>query len=101
VASRPALAGGATRVAEALAAVDRIVGLHDLALEIKADPAYRRIGSLATTLSLPAARDLEPPVWLTLIELDRKARGEDGWVDKTWGVAWPYPASELQAVVGA
>ena len=29
------------------------------------------------------------------------ARGEDGWVDKTWGVAWPYPASELQAVVGA
>ena len=101
VASRPALAGGATRVAEALAAVDRVVGLHDLARAIKAEPAYRRIGSLATTLSLPAARDLEPPVWRTLIELDRKARGEDGWVDKTWGVAWPYPASELEAVVGA
>jgi sporulation-control protein spo0M len=36
-----------------------------------------------------------------LIELDRKARGENGWVDKTWGVAWPYPASQLHAVVAA
>ncbi|MGZ4755374.1 MAG: type IV toxin-antitoxin system AbiEi family antitoxin domain-containing protein [Acidimicrobiia bacterium] len=101
VASRPALAGGAVRVAEALAAVDRVVGLRDLASQVKADSAYRRIGSLAATLSLPVARNLEPPAWRTLIELDRKARGEDGWVDKTWGVAWPYPVSELQAVVGA
>jgi predicted transcriptional regulator of viral defense system len=101
VASRPTLAGGAARVAEALAAVDRVTGLRDLASEVKADAAYRRIGSLAATLSLPVARDLEPPAWRTLIELDRKARGEDGWVDKTWGVAWPYPVSELQAVVDA
>jgi predicted transcriptional regulator of viral defense system len=101
VASRPALAGGAARVAEALAAAHRVVGLRDLAGQIKADPAYRRIGSLATTLSLPVGRDLEPPAWRTLIELDRRARDEDGWVDKTWGVAWPYPASELQAVVDA
>jgi predicted transcriptional regulator of viral defense system len=101
VASRPALAGGAARVAEALAAADRLVGLRDLARQLNADPAYRRLGSLATTLSLPAGMDLEPPTWRTLIELDRKARGERGWVDKTWGVAWPYPASELQAVVDA
>lgn len=101
VASRPALSGGAARIAEALAAADRVVGLRHLAREIKADPAYRRVGSLATALSLPAGRDLEPPSWRTLIELDRKARGEGGWVDKTWGVAWPYPASELQAVVDA
>jgi predicted transcriptional regulator of viral defense system len=100
-ASRPALAGGAVRVAEALAATDRVVGLRELAREINADPAYRRIGSLATTLSLSVGRDLEPPEWRTLIELDRKARGEDGWVDKTWGVAWPYPESELQGVVNA
>lgn len=100
-ASRPALVGGAARVAEALAATDRVVGLRNLAREVKADPAYRRIGSLATSLSLPVSRDLQPPAWRTLIELDRKARGEDGWVDKTWGVAWPYPASELQAVVDA
>lgn len=101
VASRPALAGGAARLAEALAAADGVVGLRDLARDINADPAYRRVGSLATTLSLPVGRDLEPPEWRTLIELDRKARGEDGWVDKTWGVAWPYAASDLQAVVDA
>jgi hypothetical protein len=77
------------------------VGLRNLAREIGAESAYRRVGSLAATLSLPVARDLEPPVWRTLIELDRKARGEGGWVDKTWGVAWPYPASDLQAVVDA
>ena len=100
-ASRPALTGGATRVAEALAAVDRVVGLRDLAGEINAEAAYRRIGSIATTLSLPAAHGLEPPHWRTLIELDRQARREDGWVDKEWGVAWPYPKSELQAVVDA
>ncbi len=101
VASRPALAGGAARVAEALAGTDRVVGLRELAVEVKAEPTYRRIGSLAAALSLPATRDLEPPAWRTLIELDRKARGADGWVDKTWGVAWPYPVSELQAVVDA
>jgi len=61
VASRLALAGGAARVAEALAAVDSVVRLRDLAREIEADPAYPRIGSLAATLSLPVARDLEPP----------------------------------------
>lgn len=88
-------------MAEALAAADAVAGLRDLAREIGADPAYRRIGSIATTLSLPMARELEPPGWRSLIELDRKARGENGWVDKTWGVAWPYPASELEAVVAA
>lgn len=101
VASRPALAGGAARVAEALAGTDGVVGLRELAVEVKAEPAYRRIGSLAAALSLPATRGLEPPDWRTLIELDRNARGADGWVDKTWGVAWPYPVAELQAVVDA
>lgn len=54
---------------------------------------------MAATLSLSVGRGLEPPVWRSLIELDRKARGEKGWVDKIWGVAWPYPASELEAEV--
>ncbi|HEV2361047.1 MAG TPA: hypothetical protein VGS21_05050 [Acidimicrobiales bacterium] len=100
-ASRPHLVGGASRVAEALAAVEGVRGLRDLAGEINAEPAYRRIGSLATTLSLPSAQGLEPPTWRSLIELDRKARGEKGWIDKAWGVAWPYPASELDAIVAA
>ena len=37
----------------------------------------------------------------TAMNAHRKARGEKGWVDKTWGVAWPYPATELEAVVAA
>jgi predicted 3-demethylubiquinone-9 3-methyltransferase (glyoxalase superfamily) len=93
--------GGASRVAEALAAAGTVVGIRDLAREINADASYRRIGSIATTLSLPVAQGLELPVWRSLIELDRKARDENGWVDKTWGVAWPYPATELEAVVAA
>lgn len=100
-ASRPLLAGGASRVAEALAAADSVGELRDLASEINAEPAFRRIGSMATTLSLPVGRGLEPPLWRSLIELDRNARGKGGWVDKKWGVAWPYAASELEAVVAA
>jgi predicted transcriptional regulator of viral defense system len=100
-ASRPQLVGGATRIAEALAATRDTTGLVELAHGIGADAAYRRLGSIASTLSLPVARDLEPLPWRTLIELDRKARDQDGWVDKTWGVAWPYPASQLDAVVAA
>ncbi len=100
-ASRPGVVGGVSRVAEALAAVDNVAGLEDLASEIHAESAYRRIGSVATTLSLPAGRGLETPLWRSLIELDRNARGGDGWVDKKWGVAWPYAASELEAVVSA
>jgi predicted transcriptional regulator of viral defense system len=100
-ASRPQLSGGASRVAEALAAVKDTTGLLELARGADVIVAYRRIGSLATTLSLPVGRDLEPLPWKTLIELDRNARGEKGWVDKIWGVAWPYPASQLEAVVAA
>ena len=70
-------------------------------MEINADAGFRRIGSIAICLSLPVGRELEPPRWRTLVELDRKARGGAGWVDKAWGVAWPYPASELLAVVAA
>jgi predicted transcriptional regulator of viral defense system len=101
VASRPHLVGGASRLAEALVATGEIGGLSELATLIGARPAYRRIGSLATTLSLPARLGLDAPSWVSLIELDRPARRSDGWVDNEWGVAWPYSASELEAVVSA
>jgi predicted transcriptional regulator of viral defense system len=101
VASRPRLAGGVSRLAEALAAADGVPAMRGLARELAAGAAYRRIGSLATTLALPVAASLEPWPWKSLIELDRAARGDHGWVDTTWGVAWPYPASELEAVVSA
>jgi predicted transcriptional regulator of viral defense system len=101
VASRPRLAGGVSRLAEALAAVNRVPEIRELTRELSAGAAYRRIGSLATTLALPVGATLEPWPWKSLIELDRAARGDQGWVDRTWGVAWPYPASELEAVVSA
>ncbi len=100
-ASRPQLTGGAARLAEALAASGASSGLRGLAEEVVAGAAYRRIGSIASTLSLPVAEGLEPLPWRTLIELDRRARGESGWVDTAWGVAWPYPPSELEAVVAS
>jgi predicted transcriptional regulator of viral defense system len=97
-ASRPQLTGGAPRLTEALAAVKGTSGLADLASQLSASAAYRRIGSIATTLDLPIARDLRPTTWKSLVELDPTAAGRDGWVDKDWGVAWPYPDSELKSV---
>ncbi len=47
---------GPSRVAAALAAADTVAGLQDLAREVNAEPAHRRIGSMATTLSLPMGR---------------------------------------------
>jgi hypothetical protein len=63
-----------------------------------ASSGYRRIGSVAAALNLPVARELEPIPWKSLVELDPTADRRAGWVDKEWGVAWPYPSSELEAV---
>jgi predicted transcriptional regulator of viral defense system len=97
-AARPRLTGGAARLAEALAAVQATSGVADLAQRLDASPAYRRIGSISTTLSLPVSRNLKPPKWHGLIELDPTTNRHAGWIDKTWGVAWPYPPAELAAV---
>ena len=99
-AARPRLTGGAARLAEALAAVQALSGVADLAARLDALPAYRRIGSISTTLSLPASHDLDPPEWRDLIDLDPTADRYKGWIDKSWGIAWPYPPSELEAVIG-
>jgi predicted transcriptional regulator of viral defense system len=96
-ASRPGL--GVMRLAEALVAASPTTGLRHLAVQLNKRAAYRRIGSIARTLSLAVAKGLEPLPWRALVELDRSARGEGGWVDTTWGVAWPYPPAELAAVV--
>jgi len=100
-ASRPALTGGAAPLAEALMAARATSGLRKLAEQVGGGAAYRRIGSIAAALSMPVAEGLQPPPWRTLIELDRRARGTAGWVDTTWGVAWPYSPSELEAVVAS
>jgi predicted transcriptional regulator of viral defense system len=97
-AARPRLTGGATRLAEALAAIPATSGLADLAEQVDALPAYRRIGSISNTLCLTAGRGLDHPAWRSLVELDPTADRHKGWIDKTWGVAWPYPPAELEAV---
>lgn len=97
-ASRPLLTGGASRLTEALAAIDRTPDMASLASQLTALSAYRRIGSIATTLDLPIAQSLQPTAWKSLVELDPTASRREGWIDKVWGVAWPYPSSELESV---
>jgi len=97
-AARPRFTNGAAQLAEALAAVDVLPEMADLAARIAAWPAYRRIGSICATLALPASHNLEPPLWRSLIDLDPTTDRHEGWVDTTWGVAWPYPPTELAAV---
>jgi predicted transcriptional regulator of viral defense system len=97
-ASRPQLTGGASRLAEVLAAAEETSNLADLASQLNASAAYRRIGSIATTLRLSIARDLHPRPWGSVVELDPTAVRRHGWIDKTWGVAWPYPSSELESI---
>jgi predicted transcriptional regulator of viral defense system len=100
-ASHPQLTGGAARLVEAMAASSSTSGLRELSKQVGAGAAFRRIGSIAATLGLAVAKGLEPLTRRTLIELDRRARGEGGWVHTTWGVAWPDPPSELGAVVAS
>ena len=100
-ASRPRLVSGASRVAESLAAVTATEGLAKLAHAVGAEAGYRRIGSISTALSLPVGHGLEPDPWRTLVDLDATVQHEHGWVDMTWGVAWPYPVSHLEAVVAS
>ena len=100
-ASWPKLVGGASRIAESLAAVMAIKGLAELAHAVSAEAGYRRIGSISTALSLAVGHGLEPEPWRTLVDLDTTAQHEHGWVDRTWGVAWPYPVSQLEAAVAS
>jgi predicted transcriptional regulator of viral defense system len=97
VGSNPRL--GIDRLAEALASAALSAEIGGLAADVGALAGYRRVGSIASTLALPAAANLEPPHWRSLIELDRRAREDGGWVDTNWGVAWPYAPSRLQEVV--
>lgn len=97
--ARPKLTGGASRLAEALAAARGLSGLRELAERVDALAAFRRIGSIAAALSLQVAGGLAPLPWESPIDLDPTATRERGWVDTVWGVAWPYPTSRLKAEV--
>ncbi len=92
-AARPDLVGGYVPLAEALAGSDADPArLRDLAEELSAGPALRRIGSLADRLELTRLagklEPLTPPEWD--LDLDPGLRGSSGgFRDGRWHIRWP------------
>lgn len=91
-AARPALVGGWTVVASALtrARIDP-TKLTELAHELDAGPALRRLGSLGEALGRNQFADgIPPPAGdARVLPLDPRAPSEDPWTDERWRVMWP------------
>lgn len=99
VAARPDLGGGPVVLAEALLA--RLVDaaeLQQLAKQLKASTAIRRIGSIADQLDVSQLagklQPLSPPT--SDIHLDTRDTHRE-WRDSIWRVAWPLLPDELAA----
>jgi len=92
-AARPDLVGGYFPLAEALAASSPdAVRLRDMAEQLDASPAFRRIGSLADCLGLPGlAGKLVPQAPLSWdLDLDPGLRKSSGaFRDSKWRIRWP------------
>ncbi len=92
-AARPDLVGGYFPLAEALAGSSPdATRLFDLAEQLDAGPALRRIGSLADRLELPGLAGklwpLVPPRWD--LDLDPGLRESSGvFRDSVWRIRWP------------
>ena len=102
-AARPDLVGGYFPLAEALAGSSPDpVRLLDLAEQLGAGPALRRIGSLADRLEIAGlAGELKPlatPRWD--LDLDPGLRAEGGaFRDSVWRIRWPFgPRTVAQEV---
>ncbi|MEX0664742.1 MAG: MarR family transcriptional regulator [Acidimicrobiia bacterium] len=101
-AARPELVGGASLVAEALAAaapkVDS-VRLTDLAQELEWGPALRRIGSIADRLEIEGLAFRLQPLRTPSADLDLEppSRGRAVWRDSHWWVRWNREPDELRA----
>jgi predicted transcriptional regulator of viral defense system len=103
-AARPALVGGWTVVASALthARVDP-TKLTELARELDADPALRRLGSLGEALNLDRiAGAIRPPAGdARVLPLDPRAPSEDPWTDERWRVKWPTSRQDGRGLISA
>ena len=102
-AARPDLVGGYFPLAEALAASrPDVARLRDLAEQLDASPALRRIGSLADRLELAGLagklEPLAPPNWD--LDLDPGLREMSGaFRDSKWRIRWPVdPRAVAQEV---
>jgi len=84
-------------LAEALHARPTSAGrLQELAVELDAMAALRRIGSLADVLDPPGlAGELERPTRGGIIWLDPDDERVAVWRDHRWGVDWNRPPDEV------
>lgn len=98
-AARPDLVGGYFPLAEALAGSNPDPRrLLDLAKQLDASPALRRIGSLADRLELGGLagelKPLMPPLWD--LDLDPGLRQSSGaYRDSTWRIRWPVDPRQV------
>jgi predicted transcriptional regulator of viral defense system len=101
---RPSLVGGWTVVASALthAQLDPLK-LSELARELHAEPALRRLGSLSEALNLDRIADniAPPPEDASVLPLDPRAPAEDPWMDRRWRVRWPVSRREGRELIAA
>jgi predicted transcriptional regulator of viral defense system len=101
-ATRMDLIGGADVLAEALSAAQPDpAALQDLAHEIGAAAALRRIGSLADRLPVPSLANqlqpLAPPTSDIQLEPRHPATGKRPFRDRRWRVAWAQTPAAIAA----
>lgn len=103
-AARPSLVGGWTVVASALTqARPDPLKLSELARELQAEPALRRLGSLSEALNLDRiAKSISPPAEdASVLALDPRAPTEAPWTDQRWRVRWPVSRREGRELIAA
>lgn len=100
-AARPDLVGGYETVAAALFQSDGPVAgsIVEIARQLGAAPALRRLGSLADRLALPGLAGeltpLRPPTSDIDMEPGLEPLDGEGFRDKTWQVRWPTSPDRL------
>lgn len=103
-ARRPTLAGGWTTIVGALASASiDPEKLTELARQLHAEIALRRIGSLAEAQRLDDLADSlpSPPPGARVIPLDPQAPPEEPWTDARWRVRWPTRRRYAMELVSA
>ena len=103
-AARPDLVGGASVLAEAIAAASSkgvdAGRLMTYARALSWGPALRRIGSIADTLKIAGLAERLEPLAKPTSDIDLEPGHEtSSYRDSKWWVRWDQPPSELQNVV--
>jgi hypothetical protein len=77
--------------------------LTELATQLDAGVALRRLASLAEVLGVTRLSDrLTPPAsGARLVALDPRERIDEAWTDRRWRVRWPTSGQQARALVAA